>query len=117
VIECLVLEILFVKKGNVRNQKPLLEVDVIVCGMGAAGLSAAIAAHDAGAEVLIVEKTETGGGNSLVSSAMMIYPTDDSMANQLVAYLHEVNHGMTDESLVRTFVFELLKNPAWFASL
>ena len=100
-----------------QHQAPSFDVDVIVCGMGAAGESAALAAHDAGAEVLIIEKTETGGGNSLVSSAMMIYPTQDASAEQFASYLDEVNRGMTDRSLVDTFVTELLKNPAWFESL
>ena len=45
------------------------EVDVLVVGYGAAGAAAALAAHDAGARVLIVEKCPQPGGNSLVSSA------------------------------------------------
>ena len=38
------------------------EADVVVCGAGTAGLPAAIAAHDAGAEVLVVEKKDWTGG-------------------------------------------------------
>ena len=43
--------------------RPPAEVDVLIVGFGAAGASAAIAAHDASASVAIVEKTESGGGN------------------------------------------------------
>ena len=44
------------------------EVGVLVVGAGAAGLAAAIAAHDAGAEVAVVEKLPTLQGNSMLSS-------------------------------------------------
>lgn len=44
------------------------DIDVLVIGAGACGLSAAIAAHDAGASVAIVEKRERPGGNSSLST-------------------------------------------------
>jgi succinate dehydrogenase/fumarate reductase flavoprotein subunit len=43
-------------------------VDVLVVGFGAAGASAAVAAHDAGASVAVVEKTAAGGGNCVHSA-------------------------------------------------
>src|ERR1041385_1918243 len=45
------------------------EADVVVVGYGAAGGVAAIAAHDAGAKVLIVEKMPHPGGISILSGA------------------------------------------------
>jgi fumarate reductase flavoprotein subunit len=45
-----------------------LEVDVLVVGAGACGMAAAIAAHDGGAQVAIVEKRERPGGNSSLST-------------------------------------------------
>ncbi|MBO9514510.1 MAG: FAD-binding protein [Variovorax sp.] len=45
-----------------------MEVDVLVIGAGACGMAAAIAAHDAGAQVAIVEKRERPGGNSSLST-------------------------------------------------
>lgn len=44
------------------------DLDVLVIGAGACGLAAAIAAHDAGATVAIVEKMERPGGNSALST-------------------------------------------------
>src|SRR5262249_29668054 len=44
------------------------DVDVLVVGAGACGLAAAIAAHDAGASVAIVEKLDRPGGNSSLST-------------------------------------------------
>ena len=45
------------------------EVDVVVIGGGGAGMSAAVAALDAGADVLILEKTAAVGGNTLAAGA------------------------------------------------
>jgi fumarate reductase flavoprotein subunit len=44
------------------------EIDVLVVGAGACGLAAAIAAHDAGAGVAIIEKRDRPGGNSSLST-------------------------------------------------
>jgi fumarate reductase flavoprotein subunit len=44
------------------------DVDVLVIGAGACGLAAAIAAHDAGASVAVIEKLDRPGGNSSLST-------------------------------------------------
>jgi fumarate reductase flavoprotein subunit len=44
------------------------DVDVLVIGAGACGLVAAIAAHDAGADVAVIEKLDRPGGNSALST-------------------------------------------------
>lgn len=45
-----------------------MDVDVLVIGAGGCGLSAAIAAHDDGADVAIVEKRDQPGGNTALST-------------------------------------------------
>ena len=45
-----------------------VDVDILVIGAGACGLAAAIAAHDGGASVSIVEKRDRPGGNSSLST-------------------------------------------------
>lgn len=44
------------------------ELDLLVIGAGACGLAGAIAAHDAGGQVAIVEKRDRPGGNSSLST-------------------------------------------------
>ena len=44
------------------------DVDVLVIGAGACGLAAAIAAHDAGVGVAVIEKMDRPGGNSALST-------------------------------------------------
>ncbi len=43
------------------------QADVVVCGFGAAGASAAIEAREAGAEVLVLERAGSGGGTSALA--------------------------------------------------
>jgi fumarate reductase flavoprotein subunit len=50
-----------------RNEMPV-DVDVLVVGAGACGLAAAVAAHDAGVDVAIIEKLDRPGGNSSLST-------------------------------------------------
>jgi flavocytochrome c len=44
------------------------DIDVLVIGAGACGLAAAIASHDAGAGVAVIEKLDRPGGNSSLST-------------------------------------------------
>jgi len=50
------------------SAEPDLEVDVLVIGAGGCGLVAALAAHEAGAEVAVVEKLPRLAGNTMLSS-------------------------------------------------
>jgi succinate dehydrogenase/fumarate reductase flavoprotein subunit len=42
-------------------------VDIVVVGLGGAGATAAITAHDLGARVAVLEKAEVGGGSTQAS--------------------------------------------------
>src|SRR3974390_2761318 len=44
------------------------DADVLVIGAGACGLATAIAAHDSGVSVAIIEKLDRVGGNSALST-------------------------------------------------
>ncbi len=72
------------------------EADVIVVGYGGAGASAAIAAHDAGAKVLIVEKDQ-GGGNTKLATRTFISPGNGPAARQHILAL---SAGAVDERTV-----------------
>jgi succinate dehydrogenase/fumarate reductase flavoprotein subunit len=63
-----------VKKGEKKvNQKWDTETDVVVVGYGLGGGISAIASHDAGAKVLIMEKLPVPGGNSILSGGSVIF--------------------------------------------
>ncbi len=74
------------------------EADVVIVGYGGAGASAAVAAHDAGAKVLIVEKN-AGGGNTKLATRTFISPQNSRAAQQHILAL---SRGMLDERTVDT---------------
>ncbi len=86
------------------------EVDVIVLGTGAAGLTAAIIAHEHGARVGVFEKAATVGGTSASSGGQIWIPNNphqraigraDSREDAL-RYLMALSHGMIDQLLAET---------------
>ncbi len=72
------------------------DADVVVVGYGGAGASAAIAAHDAGAKVLIVEKNH-GGGNTKLATRTFISPENSPAAQQHILAL---SMGMLGEKTI-----------------
>ena len=50
------------------------EYDVVVMGSGVAGLSAAVAAHEAGLRTLVVEKADRLGGSTTYSYGLIWIP-------------------------------------------
>jgi 3-oxosteroid 1-dehydrogenase len=88
------------------------EYDVVVLGTGAAGLTAAVAAHDGGARVGIFEKADTVGGTSAWSGGQIWIPNNphqiaagkkDSRAEALT-YLMSLSHGMIDERMAAAYI-------------
>jgi len=71
--------------GHARETGWDVEVDVLVAGTGAAGLSAAIAAADAGAEVLVVEAGDRWGGTTMRSGGGLWMPANPVMRRRGIA--------------------------------
>lgn len=55
------------------------EVDILVVGSGAGGLTAAITAHEMGAKVLVIEKSDLYGGTSATSGGGIWIPCNHLM--------------------------------------
>lgn len=80
------------------------ETEVLVIGFGGAGAVAAIAAHEAGAEVLIVEKApKEGGGTTRISTGYSSTVVDVDAA---VAYLRHQVKGLTPDNVFRAYAEE-----------
>lgn len=86
--------------------------DVVVVGTGCAGLTAALAAHEAGAQVMVVEKTGLVGGTTAVSAGALWIPNNHHMqamgeadsADEAITYIASQTDGRGDEALIRRFV-------------
>jgi fumarate reductase flavoprotein subunit len=59
------------KKDLVKTDRKMDSTDIVIVGAGAAGFTAAITAHDAGAKVILLEKQPLTGGNSMLSAGGM----------------------------------------------
>lgn len=85
---------------------------VIVLGSGASGLTAAIAAHDRGAQVQVYEKHHQIGGTSAWSGGMLWIPNNHheqalgvaDSREEALTYLMSLSHGMLERHLVEAFL-------------
>jgi succinate dehydrogenase/fumarate reductase flavoprotein subunit len=95
------------------------EVDVVVVGFGGAGASTAIAAHDAGAEVLIVEKAPKGyeGGNSRVCMQLWFNPEPLDEAITYFNSLAGPYEKSVPREMVRVWAEEMGKNNDFIKTL
>jgi succinate dehydrogenase/fumarate reductase flavoprotein subunit len=87
--------------------------DVTVIGFGPAGASAAIAAHDAGASVTVLERMPYGGGNALNSGGFLF----DVDGPDAVDHLEALCFGKTPRDVLEAFADGLHEVPAWLESL
>ncbi|MBN1611568.1 MAG: FAD-binding protein [Polyangiaceae bacterium] len=92
------------------------EADVVVLGTGFAGLAAAIAATDAGAEVLILEKMAKAqeGGNSIISGNMWWTPTS---ATEGATYIKALCAGLTDDPYIQMLAQQMSQLNDWLSTL
>ena len=94
-----------------------LDADVLVVGSGVAGLSAAIAAKEAGANVVILEKQDIPGGSSVTSAGIVYAPLDETDRETMVAYYMERAEGNANEELLTFFSDHALDTVSWLESL
>jgi len=87
--------------------------DVLVIGCGPAGASAAIAAHDAGARVLVVEKRANSGGNALVAGGFLW----DVRGADAVRHVETLFFGKTGRSVAEAYVSGLNGLRSWIGEL
>ena len=101
------------------------ETDVLIVGAGAAGLTAALAAHEAGASVRLIEKQHRLGGTAAISGGVVWLPDHEQMATHgkedspadALAYFQSLDHGEMDEAVLRAFVTEARQMHSFLAGI
>ena len=99
-----------------------IETDIAVTGFGGAGASAAIEAHDAGAEVMIFELASAAGGSTALSGADIYMgggtPVQkacgyDDTQEAMFDYMIASNGAQADEAKIRNYVEHSLEHYNW----
>jgi succinate dehydrogenase/fumarate reductase flavoprotein subunit len=93
------------------------QADVVVVGFGAAGAAAAVAAHDAGATVLMLEKAPKGreGGNTRVAGQGYLATTS---VDKAITYMNALcGPYAVPEDMVRVWAEEMCLNNDWLKSI
>jgi 3-oxosteroid 1-dehydrogenase len=95
--------------------------DVVVVGTGGAGLTAALAARDAGAEVVVLEKSAFVGGTTAVSGGVIWVPCNASMRahglhdsrEEAIAYMLRCADGRSSRELTERYLDAALEMVAF----
>jgi succinate dehydrogenase/fumarate reductase flavoprotein subunit len=93
-----------------------METDIVIVGYGGAGASAAIVAHDLGSQVIILEKTSTGGGNTRLGASSFFTPSKEKVA-QAIDHIEKLCFGNTDRPVIEAYVNESVHNKEWIEKL
>ena len=105
--------------AQAQTQCPLLgvpakwdyETDVVVVGHGGAGDFAAIAAADAGAKVMVLEKAPEGGGSTRMCGAWFTVTENPASAAK---YLFACSGLVTPLEQCQAWATEIAKTTSWF---
>ena len=97
-----------------------LETDVVVVGAGSSGMAAAISASENGANVILVEKTNSIGGGALVAWAGKGYGSSyqeeagvESDIEPIISEWIRDSHWRVDASMIRQFMKESGNTFTW----
>lgn len=107
-------------KVSKNGQNEEVNVDVVVVGAGGSGTAAALAASEAGLNVLVVEKNPSAGGNSKLASGFFAIGTElqkneglDLSVDKAVQDLMEFNQYLSNGTIVRKIVENAADTVEW----
>ncbi len=95
-----------------KKTKPEIATDVVIVGSGAAGMAAALAAHQSRIKVVMLEKSPLVGGTTAVSGGVLWIPNNPHMKDvgvsdsreEALAYVRRLADGRSDDKLIETFL-------------
>jgi 3-oxosteroid 1-dehydrogenase len=98
--------------------------DVVVIGSGAAGLSAALRAHDLGATTLVLEASDRYGGSTAISGGVVWIPNNPQLPSRGISdsredaltYLCGITRGRVSQDRIEAYVDRSLQVYDWLHS-
>jgi fumarate reductase flavoprotein subunit len=113
------------ERKKALDAKPRDRTDVVVVGSGGAGLAAAVAARDAGAEVILLEKEPVPGGNTKLAAGGMNAAETKPQAKLGIRDHRKImfedtmkgGHGVNDPALVKVLVDNSSDSIDWLTAL
>jgi fumarate reductase flavoprotein subunit len=107
--------------SNKTPQANTLEADLVVIGGGGAGLAAAVTAAEKGANVIVLEKRGSTGGNSALATGMFAAESPvqkrlgiEASRDDLFKIAMDYAHWRLDGRIVRTFIDKSADTIRWF---
>lgn len=97
------------------------QVDFLIVGSGAAGMSAALRAHELGLDVLMVEASDQYGGSTAISGGVVWIPDNPQLPTRGIAdsredslsYLRHITKGEVSEDRLEAYVDHSKRMLAW----
>ncbi len=107
--------------NNSSEMADSYDADVVIVGAGGAGLSAAITAAENGAKVIVLEKMNNVGGNTLISGGEMAVPGNwlqkkEGIEDSVETFYNDILKGGDNENdpeLVRVIAENALNAAEW----
>ncbi|KAA0887966.1 FAD-dependent oxidoreductase [Oryzomonas rubra] len=106
--------------GSVYAADKTINTDIVVVGGGSTGLTAAVAAAEGGAKVMVFEKNPYLGGSSNFAEGLFAVESELQRAksygltkDEAFKHIMEFGHYKNDATLIRQFVNDSADNIAW----
>lgn len=90
-----------------------IQIDIAVIGYGGAGATAAITARDNGANVIILEKMPTGGGNTVLSTGILLVPKEQ----EAIHFVEALCFGTTSTEIIKSYINGSMMVNEWIKEL
>jgi len=105
---------------NLCESPRYLDTEIVIVGGGGAGLAAAVAAGEKGANVIVIEKRATFGGNSALATGIFAAESPvqkrmmiDARGDELFKKAMDYSHWKIDPKIVRAFVHKSGDTVGW----